>query len=209
MKRFNVLLLVILMVAFVGTTANAQLIGKGIKAGINLANLSGDDIEETDMKIGLAVGGFITYGFTEMFAVQPEVLFMMKGAEYTETDPLIGDITAKFKLNYIEIPVLVKVMIPTTGNVKPVIFAGPAVGFLMSANVEAEALGISIDDDIKDETKSIDFGLAFGAGVGFEITQGTITLDARYTLGLTTIDDTADEFDVKNGVISIMGGFSF
>ncbi len=209
MKRFNVLLLVILMVAFVGTTANGQLIGKGIKAGVNLANLSGSDIEDTEMKTGLAVGGFITYGFSEMFAVQPEVLFMMKGAKFTETDPFFGDVTGKFKFNYIEIPVLVKVMIPTSGKVKPNIFAGPAVGFLMSADLEAEALGVSAEVDIKDEIKSIDFGLAFGAGVGFEITQGTITLDARYTLGLTSVDDTDDELDMKNGVISIMGGFSF
>lgn len=63
---------------------------------------------------------------------------------------------------------------------------------------------VEVEDDIED-VKTMDFGLVFGAGINI----GPATIDARYNLGLTTTDDSEDEFDVKNSVISIMLGYSF
>jgi len=124
---------------------------------------------------------------------------MMKG---TKEDG--GD--GKIKLNYIEIPVLLKFKPAMEGNFKPAIFAGPAVGFLMSAKADDG----EEEEDIKDFTKSIDFGIAFGAGFMYMMENGGgITFDARYTMGMGTIDDTEDDADVKNANISFMLGYSF
>lgn len=209
MKRVNLIILAILIMAFLTGPLNAQIIRKGIKVGLSFANLNGSDVEDTDTKTGLAAGAFIAYSFSDVFAIQPEILYMMKGTKMTETDPYVGKITATWKINYVEVPVLAKVMIPTEGNVKPNFFAGLSLGILMSSKVKGEAMGVSVELDVKDETKNIDFGMVFGAGIDFELTKGTITFDARYTLGLTSIDDTGMDEDVKNGVISIIGGFSF
>ena len=122
---------------------------------------------------------------------------MMKG---TEEDVDEGE---KLKLDYLEIPVLVKYMIPTEGKISPCFFAGPAVGMLMSAKYG--------DEDVKDFTKSIDFGVAFGAGVDVAMGEkGKLTFDARYTLGLANIvDEEGVDDKVKNANISFMVGYSF
>ena len=69
----------------------------GVKAGINIANVSGDDVENADSKLGLIGGGFLTYKISDMFAIQPELLFTMKGSKSKETDA-IG--TSETTINY-------------------------------------------------------------------------------------------------------------
>ncbi|MBU8933540.1 MAG: PorT family protein [candidate division Zixibacteria bacterium] len=182
--------------------ATTGIVGKGIKAGINMANITGDDVDDLDMKLGFGFGGFLVYAVSPQLVIQPEVLYMMKGAQFDDED---GE-TWKIKVDYLEIPVLVKFKFPTEGNFKPCLFAGPALGILMSAKVE--------DEDIKDDLKSIDFGLAFGGGFGLVMGEGMLTFDARYTLGMSNVNDWDVEEgetlpDNKNANISIMLGYSF
>ena len=184
----------------------------GIKIGVNSARLSGDDVEDwvgegIQSRMGFCVGGFITFNITEVFAIQPEVLYTMKGAKYTEADFKIVA-----QLTYLELPVLAKFSIPTQGNIKPIIFAGPAVALKLSGKWKETWDGETETYDL-DEMKGMDFGLVFGAGVDFglgESVKGKLTVDLRYTLGLTNFAE-IDEEDVKakNGVFSLMVGFSF
>lgn len=227
MKKLVLAVLVLMLFAAYACAQDAPLakgiIGKGIKAGVTLGNFAGADAdglgETKKMSLGFGGGGFITYGFTPMFAIQPEVLFMTKGVKYEEDG---GDGTDKFKLSYIEVPVLLKVMPQMQGNVKPNFFAGPFVGFLMSAKDKAEGWTDAEDNgdfDIKDDMKSIEFGLAVGAGVDFGMGKGKVTLDARYDLGLSKITNFTDEQlegmdmteqpNVKTATIAFMVGYSF
>lgn len=163
----------------------------GFKAGLNIANLSGD-IEGADSYTGFAGGVFYKIAMPNgNFAFQPELLYTMKGDKEGE---------GKIKLSYLEIPVLVKYEFPTEGNFKPNVFLGPFISFLMSAKEG--------DEDIKDYLKSVEFGSAFGAGFSFKVGEkGMINFDARYCLGLTNIVD-ADGADVKNNVFSFFFGYS-
>lgn len=93
---------------FCASLANAQgITGYGIKGGLNIANLTGDDIEYTDPRMGLAIGGFLTYSISEMFAIQPEIYYSMQGAKKE-----VDDIDCEWKYDYIQIPALVKFYIP-------------------------------------------------------------------------------------------------
>jgi hypothetical protein len=65
------------------------------------------------------------------------------------------------------------------------------------------------DPDLAIMTTSTDFGLTFGGGLSFEVGGAEVGVDVRYTLGLTTIDDDDDPWDLKNKVISIMGTVGF
>lgn len=179
------------------------LIGKGIKVGLNLTNITGSDApDKTSMKIGFVGGGYITYAFSDLFAIQPEVLYAMKGYKYDYTNP-ITDATETFsvKLNYIEIPVLGKVLLSGGEKFKPNFYAGPAFGFLMSAKNE--------DIDIKDNLKSMDIGLIGGAGADYLMGTSKITFDIRYEVGLTKLDDTAAKAKINNSAISFMVGYGF
>jgi len=216
MKRLSVTMfaIVVMFTLFSASVAAQGLTGKGLKAGLNIANLRGDDMEDWDSKMGFSAGGFITYSINDMFAIQPEVLFTMKGAKYEEE--ILGEtLKATTSLNYLEIPVLAKLSMPTQGSVKPNLFVGPSLAILLSAKGKVEYAGESEEVDIKDDTKSIDLGLVFGGGVDFDLgpDKGKLTADVRYTLGLTSIDESPEEvggpYDVKNGVISLMVGYSF
>jgi hypothetical protein len=182
----------------------------GLKAGLNIANLSGDDAGSPDSKTGFAFGGFFMYQFSPMFAIQPEAYYTMKGAtEKMDFQGTTVDLT--YTLDYIEIPVLFKFLIPVQGSgVRPAIFAGPFLGINTTAKVKAEVDDQSQEEDIED-TKSTEFGLQFGGGLGFPVGNGELGVDIRYILGLSTIDDSAENFDVKNGVINfnLYYGFNF
>ena len=190
----------------------------GLKIGISSAKLSGDDVgdledllgEDLKSRIGFSVGGFITFNISEMFAIQPEVLYTMKGLRYEEE--MFGE-TLKIwmKLDYLEIPLLVKIIFPSPGGVNPYLFAGPAVAIKVSAKVKAEIAGESEEEPIEEGLKSTDFGLVIGAGADFglgALGKGTLSVDIRYSLGLSTISDFEGD-DVKNGAFSLMVGFSF
>jgi len=196
-KLFTLLFLVCLF----STMSFAQM-QAGLKAGVNISNLSGDDAGSPDSKTGFAFGGFFMYQFSPMFAIQPEAYYTMKGAtDKMDFEGTTVDLT--YTLDYIEIPVLFKFLIPIQGSgVKPAIFAGPFLGINTTAKVKAEFNGQSQEDDITD-TKSTEFGLQFGGGIGFPVGKGELGVDIRYILGLSTIDDSADEADVKNNVINI------
>jgi len=196
-KIFTLLFLVCLF----STMSFAQM-QAGLKAGVNISNLSGDDAGSPDSKTGFAFGGFFMYQFSPMFAIQPEAYYTMKGAtDKMDFEGTTVDLT--YTLDYIEIPVLFKFLIPIQGSgVKPAIFAGPFLGINTTAKVKAEFNGQSQEDDITD-TKSTEFGLQFGGGIGFPVGKGELGVDIRYILGLSTIDDSADEADVKNNVINI------
>jgi len=179
----------------------------GVKAGINIANGAGD-VEDADSKIGLHIGGFAEFMFSEKFAFQPELLYSMQGYKYEESETVLGEtFTAeeKIKLDYINIPLIFKYY-ATEGLA---IEAGPQIGFLASANSEFEVSGFGEDEsgeeDIKDFYKSLDYGL--NVGLSYTLDMG-VMFGARYYYGLANIAD-SDDFDEKNSVIQISVGYKF
>jgi len=209
MKRLTATLFAIVLISALFSSASAQgLSGYGFKVGFNMANLSGDDvIEGTNSKMGFCLGGFVTYSLNEMIALQPEVLYTMKGAKWEEE--VFGEtLEITWTLDYLEIPILAKIAIPTQGTVKPNLFVGPALGINLRGKAKAELAGETEEVDIED-LKSTDFGLVFGAGVDFGLPHSAITVDGRYVMGLSTIDSSEEKADVKNAVMTFMVGYSF
>ena len=191
-------------------TANAQEVKFGLKAGLNLSSLAGDDLEAPAKSSGIEVdqqltpnffaGGFAHIGLSDKFAVQPELLFSMQGAKFDVKDPISGDdFETNFQLSYLNVPVLAKFYPIENLSIQ----AGPQIGFLLSAKDKSSG---SSTEDIKDSTESIDFSGAFG--VGYEFNQ--FNVGARYTIGFTEVFKIEGEsLDNKNGVLQIYAGYSF
>lgn len=218
MKRLIITIFATVVVFTLSSASvSAQGLTAGLKGGMNIANLHGKDVKELEeemgvdfvSKMGFCAGGFITYNLNDMFAIQPELLFTMKGAK-AEREILGETVKVTMKLNYLEIPVLAKLSIPTPGNVRPSLFVGPSLAIKLSSKFKTEIAGISEEEDIE-ELKSTDFGLVFGGGIDFGLGRGKLTVDARYTLGLTKVHEPeeGEEIDIKNGAISIMVGYFF
>jgi hypothetical protein len=202
-------------VLLAGGVSAAEL-GFGLKAGLNMANLHGTDADDLNLgwKTGFAAGAFANIAFTPVISLQPEALYVMDGASMSV---LVVDVD--FKVDYIQIPVLVKFDIPVAGTIVPALYAGPYIGFLMGAEIEASYEDESESVDVKDYTKSMDYGLTFGAAIDFNLAAAKLFFEGRYNYGLTTIDDSwgedvfgepgLGELDIKNHSIMFMVGVAF
>jgi opacity protein-like surface antigen len=168
--------------------ANAQDVKFGVKGGLNVATLTGD-VDNASSKVGFHVGGFAEIKVSDKFAVQPELLFSTQGAKF-------GDL--KSNLSYVNIPVMAKFYVADAFSLE----AGPQIGFLVSAKDKFEGE----EEDMKDVTKSVDFGLNFGAG--YDLTEN-LSAGLRYNLGLSNIAKHSDDFKSKNSVFSVSLGYKF
>ncbi len=188
----------------------------GVKGGINIAGTHGKDSEAegdtNSSRIAGVFGGFVEYPIGPTLSFQGEILYSMKGdkATWKEGDE---EVEGTMKLAYLEIPMLLKANLPMGDKMRPQVYAGPAIAFKMSAKHETEGGSYSGTEDLKDVIKGTDFGLVMGAGVGFPMGARTISLEARYDLGLTNIVKKQAGMDkepeVKNNAISILLGIGF
>ena len=99
MKNLFLLSLTFVLILFI-SPLNAQMF-IGPKAGLNIANFSGDDTdflgESFDSKTGFNGGIFFMYQFSELFAIQPEAYYTMKGATLINRfTPLGNNLLKKF-----------------------------------------------------------------------------------------------------------------
>ena len=193
----------------------------GPKAGINIANLSFDpDLQsgiDKSSKLGFKFGAAVELGFIPLFAIQIEPMYVQKGAEIEgpifvdqNNQPVNGSV--KFNAAFIEIPILLKLKLPTPGGISPYFFVGPDIGILLSSNQEYEAPGFNQEVDTKETTSSIDFVLDIGAGVGFSVGPALmLTFDARYALGLSDLNDDPQDSNqsIKSTGIQILVGAMF
>lgn len=194
--------------------ARAMGIEKGIKAGVNLASFRGEfaDIADAGIRTGFVGGGFVAFGFAPDLAVQVEALFSQKGAKFVseatdeEGNPL-GEFDTFVKLNYLEVPVLLRGTLLRGSPVQPMYFIGPTAGISLGGTVETDLAGVR-DQDL-DDLKGLDLGIALGAGAGFELGGRKVTAEFRYTSGFTDIYDIAGNAESINSVFSFMAGIAF
>lgn len=200
----------------------------GIKGGVSLAQISGDtgftdtftdgvniiDLfgDVGDTRTGFIGGGFVTADVNEKFGIRAELLYAQKGGAGTlnvnVNSAPAGTADLTFKLDYIEIPVLLVGTFPTQGSTKISVFGGPAVAFNTSSKLKFDVQGQTDEQDIGDSVESTDFGLAVGAGVSFPASaRARIVIDGRYNFGFSKFPKSGE--DLKNRDLVFMAGFSF
>jgi hypothetical protein len=73
----------------------------GIKAGINFAELWGDDaLPESDRKVGYSLGAYASFLLSKELKIQPEVIWSLQGEKSEES--------GRYKISYVNIPVMIK-----------------------------------------------------------------------------------------------------
>lgn len=217
MKKTGRSLILALALAFMFSLAASPAlagINTGIKGGITLANIK--SVPETfegyewETKMGLAGGVFLEIGLPGPLSIQPEVLYVQKGAKISFAE---GEITGTLKANidYIEIPLLLKFNLVSGGLTIPSVYAGPYVGFNTKAEFVISADGYTEKEDIKDSIKNTEFGVTFGLGLTQKLGVIKVTLDARYDLGISNIiEETVGEpSSIKTRTWLFMAGISF
>src|SRR5690606_27290480 len=93
-------ILLFVAVATLSFTAQSQ-VRFGAKAGVNFSSVNGDSFDNADGVTGFHVGAVAKIGFTELLALQPEILFSAQG--YSVDLP--GD-DVSVRLGYVNLPIM-------------------------------------------------------------------------------------------------------
>ena len=205
MKKFFALI----AAAIVCMSASAQ-VQFGAKVGFDLTHFWGEDAPH-GIQPNYQVGLMMEYKFNPHFAIAPEVVFAAQGGKATgdfdDDDDVIGNINVKgtFHTNYINVPLMLKFYATPDFSID----LGPQVGFNVYSKVTASGKVGNIEAkesmDLKDNTKTVDFGV--GLGATYNLTNNAF-VQARYTLGLTNVFDVPDSHE-KNGNIQLAFGMKF
>lgn len=200
-----------IVLSVISTAGYAQFNQFGVKAGVNLSNMSVENADDKNLRTGFHAGVFGRMGLSEYFSLQPELIYTTKGFK-NNYDIAVAEGDVNFNLNYIELPVNVVYHLSEDFA----FMAGPYIGYLAGVNVDTnnEVLGFfDIDTDSgidRDNFKPIDIGLT--AGLDFTLEQ--FNFGFKYNLGLTGVakDNIPGELlgdNPRNNVIQIYAGILF
>lgn len=176
----------------------------GLKVGVNVANaLLAPDLPAGSSKsarTGFIGGAFAEGRLSEGFSVQLEALYTQKGFEVSSASG-----AATYRLDYLELPLTARVTLGS-GAFRPYLFAGPDVGFRLSAKVETAAGST----DFGDATRTTDIALDLGAGVAYRTAGGTkLLLEGRYSVGLVNVFSGLPGGTVNTRDLKILAGVAF
>lgn len=225
---FPFLVLLMTLPILVTSHANAEAARIGFFGGVNIANMGGDfdklgeAIEagleadtgvawtvEKKALVGPGFGAFVYLPATPTLGIQLEGQYMRRGSKFDLSSAGAGSGDAKFKLDYLEFPLLLRVSPAVSGASHFFFVVGPVLGFKTSSNMEVSSAGQSASVDIGEGFKSQTLG-ALG-GIGWETGVGataSLMIQARYYLGLTNAIDDPD-LSSKAGDFGIFAGLEF
>ncbi len=187
MNKIKISITALLVMLSIGAAVAQAAVSLGVKGGLNFANVNADSPGTAfASRTGYHLGAFLSAKFAKL-AIQPEIVYSQQGMNFT----INGGSSVDQNFSYVNIPIILKLYLVGGLNLQ----AGPQFGFLTSA-----ARG---GVDVKSLYKSSDFSVALGAGLDIS----NITIDARYNMGISEINDEAGSDAVKNQVFQLSLGF--
>lgn len=172
MKKASVLVSGVLMTLLSFAQTKPHL---AVKGGVNFATLNIENYNDREARVGLHLGITGHMHITPQWAVQPELLYSQEGGRVNDING--SDSYAKFKNDYLNIPVMLQYMFDNGFRVE----AGPQLGLLLNAEVEDQD---GVEDDAGDTFKSANVSLGFGLNY---LTYSGLGIGGRYNLGLSNI----------------------
>jgi hypothetical protein len=228
MSKKIILFAVLTAFITVGSFAQSPL-KYGVKAGLNINSISGDEFKDYDSKIGFHVGATVEYEFTPIFGLQSGLLLNTWGASASETENEGGvkaEYTTSLSALELQLPVFATATFSLSDALKLKVHVGPTFGFGLSGNLRSK-LDISGDtgnvdvsdwefdekDDIykKEDGDSLAKRLNIGLGAGVSVLYNNWSLGVGYNLGLTNLngysDESDDAFKANSFLVSV--GYNF
>lgn len=162
----------------------------GIQGGIGTSDLTPPNGYSTDSIEGWALGLAFDVPLGSQFSVAPEAIFVRRGADLSAG---AGVISSRYTV--LEVPVYAK--LGFGGKVRPVVFAGPNMAWMLSQSLEVQP-GASLGGLTLD-SKSFDLGLSLGAG----IEAGPFVASLRYQLGLLDVDENSASWQARGFLLMV------
>jgi len=219
----------------------------GAKGGISIPNLKGNSEQSKGYtsRQDIYGGVFASFNITRSLYLQPEINFSPQGGQRKGMQPIPSEaingislppgmkLYADFKsttiLNYLEVPVLAKLVI---GNrTRYYVCFGPHISFLLEAKTKTSGSSLLYLDEagtiplteagselppfsfnnttnIKESIKKVNAGVQGGVGIEYPLGPGSIFIDGRAIIGMVNIQ-THPENDGKNktGSLAVSVGY--
>ena len=190
MKRCVTAIALLLAVSMAGPAGAETTSAVGFKGGMAFSDFGGSDVtEDLGNRTAFAGGLYVQSDLSRNVGFRVEALYHMKG--FSET---VSGIRGTFKMDYVELPLLLVGQIPRSENTKLSAFAGPVFAVNTKATTPVAA--------------AFEFALAFGLGVSVNTGTVDIGIDGRYQIGLTTVDGTGKaDVETRGWVFMVGVGF--
>jgi len=223
--RLAVVTLLLMFLMPVSARAQDPQVSLGVLAGGTVADQAGEDAFTPHDRFGFIGGVSLALRLSGRWSVQLDGLYVQKGGrENNDNDP--GDLDDELSLVYLEFPVLVKFAL-SAGATRPELFVGPSFAYELSCRYDSFPDGSSdpvscaydsFPDGSSDpvscaeagiQTRTLDVGVAFGADVEIPLGSGYLVVDGRGIVALGSFDDSDDDLDYRNRILSLMVGYRF
>jgi hypothetical protein len=212
MKRKFILITLFITSGFC-LTGNAQDAEKkdgglsiGPKGGvsINRYKSSANSTRDGD-RTGAVIGGFANISFLRVFSIQPEIFFSQRGgAAYN-----IDNTTSRYKLSYMEVPILFKVRLPIERTFFPHVFVGPDIAYrIFSNSTNTDGNGNTSDVD-NTQIRRIDTGGVLGAGLDVQSKHLFFTVDGRYGFSFSSLGNSNYNLNVNHRSFVVLAGIGY
>lgn len=197
--------LVLLIVLYVPTgLLQAQSPNRtGLRAGPIFSTFWGDfhkDEAAFEQWQGYTAGIELSFALSRAFALQLEASYAQKGATMVSIEGQSG-YEVRYRLDYIELPILATLTVPSDGALHGRFCMGPFLAGLIHEDVSGTFRGLTIPEPILKDFQPengftpFDGGLVIGAGLLFFISETTaFSLDARFTLSGIPLDLDDEDF---------------
>lgn len=199
--------------SFFSTEKSSESVRFGIRAGLNFATMTGDDVDDVDSRTAFHVGVIADIPLLKSLYIQSGVYLTQKGLKYNDEldNDIDGEVTAKPM--YLEIPVLASYRYNFSDATQLQFNVGPYFAFGLGGKVKAEASYENVsaseevdffgDDDDQLGGKRFDCGLQVGLGLTF---AKHIYVGGAYEFGFT---DAIKDTKAKNSNWMVSVGYTF
>lgn len=175
------------------TSVFAMNFSVGAKGNIGIAttiqSYDGEPAEDILPVFSGSIGGVFGIQFTEMFALEPEVMFHFGNGYSGEYENMLGK-TTKYSCNWttLEIPVMFKAKF-AVGDGHFAVAVGPQFNFLLgdiNEKIDGDTESYSADDrDFNTFTLGIGAGVEYGLPVG----PGDLVFGVRWQMDVTNVKE--------------------
>ena len=174
--------------ALAPSAAQGQTPYLGVQLGGTLSTFGGSAAQLESHRGGLVAGAILGLRLGRAVALESAPAWVQKGAEGTLQgfeEPIATDL----EIDYLQLPLLLRLTLPTGLAARPVLLAGGAVAFRLgcsAATAESE-LALTYDcaaSDAAEPLAGTDWSLIGGAGVEIDLGRSALALEARYDRSL-------------------------
>lgn len=196
----------------------------GLRGGVSRASVSTDveGVPDQDARQGVVAGVDIAFPLASTVELRMGGAYPQKGTGFSagsvsEGFDGVGG-SASLEVDWVQVSALARIGTPRDGGMSIGLLVGPWAASLLSCetslNFNLGELGsVNESASCDDVTKSMDFGIAAGAGVEMAVSDGLrLGVDLIYSLGLADVDDTSTEntktrhLALQAGIVIPLGG---